>query len=903
MSGVKLPEDCSKQWEILLLLLSSEEKKIDRTGDNEIDTMNYFTNNEGVRKILLQWMSQMMSTYAKKTSDSDTALKSDEVSLLWRQRGNEKFRANNLEGSYNCYTKSVLYAAPKGPMYPLALANRSAALLRMKRFKECLEDIGLAIDNGYPLSQRHKLLLRRSDCLIELGRKEDAKHALEDATKQAATLNLSPTLTAEFDRHIKMLERKMEEAIPQDTEEEDPVQSFRYLSLVTCDSSRSELAGRHVAATEAVRRGDVLFSELPYAWVTLEGDTCEFCCQPRVNLVPCETCSRSIYCSVGCRERARQEFHQWECVGAQADIFLTIGIAHLALRVLLITASKGFPPVPSSQRTPKTALDLFNSYAAVDNLEIYKTDTPAFYRMFNLVTNFDKMNNSDYIQYALTATLLTLYLETYTSFFEYLPTRIPYPLPALQLRLFAAALMLRALGQLVCNGHATLSLDTVEDGSDNGRTVTEREVRRATAIYPSAAMMNHSCDPNIINTFHNSRLIIRCARELAPGGEVLNCYGPHRARSVTAQRRAQLRAQYSFTCNCAACASPEHRDVVVLNCYGPHRARSVTAQRRAQLRAQYSFTCNCAACASPEHRDVVVLNCYGPHRARSVTAQRRAQLRAQYSFTCNCAACASPEHRDVVVLNCYGPHRARSVTAQRRAQLRAQYSFTCNCAACASPEYRDVVLLFTAYACQSCKGPVVWTGKRATCQQCHAEFQLEKALAAIDRADELQAQADRAASLCERCSILHAALRLKQQVWHRHHTGLREPADRLARLYADAGEFSKSVELIKQNIQSLEYQFGSFSVEVAHELRKLADVMLERMINSPQNPDYRDWCLETHKIIKKAVQLMELNYGSWEPLVKRLRQQESMVAAHLADSRTPDSADCVHNTLHYNLKI
>ncbi|KAJ2954066.1 hypothetical protein O0L34_g2280 [Tuta absoluta] len=782
MSGVKLPEDCSKQWEILLLLLSSEEKKIDRTGDNEIDTMNYFSNNEGVRKILLQWMSQMMSTYAKKTSESDTALKSDEVSLLWRQRGNEKFRANNLKGSYNCYTKSVLYAVPNGPMYPLAFANRSAALLRMKRFKECLEDIRMAIDSGYPLSQRHKLLLRRADCLIELGRKEEAQRALDDATKQAATLNLSPTLTAEFDRHIKMLERKMEEAVPEKTEEDDVLpecykgENPQFPSAsAAIELRRSELVGRHVTATERVRRGDVLFSELPYAWVTLgAGDVCEACCQPRVNLVPCATCSRCIYCSVACRERAQQQFHQWECRGAQADIFLTIGIAHLALRVLLITASKGFPPVPSSQRTPKTALELFNSYAAVDTLEIYKTDTPAFYRMFNLVTNFDKMNNSDYIQYALTATLLTLYLETYTSFFEYVRARIPCQLPATQVRLFAAALMLRALGQLVCNGHATLSLDTVDDDAENGRTVTEREVRRATAIYPSAAMMNHSCDPNIINTFHNNRLIIRCARELTAGSEVLNCYGPHRARCVTAQRRAQLRAQYGFTCDCAACASPEHR---------------------------------------------------------------------------------------------------------------------------------DVVLLFTAYACQSCKGPVVWTGKRASCQQCRAEFQLERALAAIDRADELQAQADRTGSLCERCSCLHAALRLKQQVWHRHHTGLREPADRLARLYADAGEFSKSVELIKQNIQSLEYQFGSFSVEVAHELRKLADVMLERMINSPQNPDYRDWCLETHKIIKKAVQLMELNYGSWEPLVKRLRQQEGIVAAHLADSRTPDSADCVHNTLHYNLKI
>lgn len=28
------------------------------------------------------------------------------------------------------------------------------------------------------------------------------------------------------------------------------------------------------------------------------------------------------------------------------------------------------------------------------------------------------------------------------------------------------------------------------------------------------------------------------------------------------------------------------------------------------------------------------------------------------------------------------------------------------------------------------------------------------------------------------------------------------------------GEFSRSMELIKQNIQNLEYQFGSFSVEV-----------------------------------------------------------------------------------------
>lgn len=77
----------------------------------------------------------MKSTYARKISESDTALKCDEVSLLWRERGNEKFRANLVEGSYNCYTKSVLYAKHNSLMYSLALANRSAALIRMKRFQ------------------------------------------------------------------------------------------------------------------------------------------------------------------------------------------------------------------------------------------------------------------------------------------------------------------------------------------------------------------------------------------------------------------------------------------------------------------------------------------------------------------------------------------------------------------------------------------------------------------------------------------------------------------------------------------------------------------------------------------------------------------------------------------------
>ncbi|XP_047543980.1 SET and MYND domain-containing protein 4-like [Vanessa atalanta] len=777
-----MPEDCAKQWEILLLLLSSEEKKIDRTNENEIDTMNYFYNNKGVQKILLHWLQQMKMSYARKTSESDTALKCDEVSLFWRLRGNEKFRANLLEESYKCYTSSVLYAKHNSLMYALALANRSATLLRLKRFQECLSDITMALSNGYPIEQHHKLLMRRADCYIELQQRTEARASLDAAIHHADSLNFSAVNAMEFDRHLKILERKLESVVG-DTIKEPVKLPDCYMGFnpqFQAASNAIELrcndtVGRHVVAKANTKRGDVLFSEEPYAWVTLPSDekVCEMCCEADINPVPCSVCSRSVYCSESCRALAL--FHRWECEAAQCALFPTIGIAHLALRVLLISANNGFPVPPRRLPEPCTATDLFKSYAQVDKIKIYDKNTPPFYRMFNLVTNFDKMNNMDYIQYALTATMLTLYLENFTLFFDYLPSKVPCSLSHAELRLFAAAVILRSLGQLVCNGHATLSLSTVEEANGrNERTLTEREVRRATAIYPSAAMMNHSCDPNIINTFYKSRLIIRCSRELSPGSEVLNCYGPHRAREPTAQRRSQLRAQYMFTCNCTACRDNERK---------------------------------------------------------------------------------------------------------------------------------DFLLLFSAYACQSCKGPISWQSKQPRCQQCSAEFHPDRALALIDRAEELASQAELAVCLESRCDKMLASYRLRQQVWHRHHAGLRVTADKLARLYADVGEFSKSMDLIKQNIQNLEYQFGSFSVEVAHELRKLSDVMLERIVNSSQHVDHREWCLETHKIIKKAIQLMELNYGPWEPVVSRLKDQEALVSSLLAESRTPEAADCIHHNLHYNLKI
>lgn len=46
----------------------------------------------------------------------------------------------------------------------LAYANRSAVLLELKQYKECMEDIALAFKYGYPKSSREKLVNRRKKC-------------------------------------------------------------------------------------------------------------------------------------------------------------------------------------------------------------------------------------------------------------------------------------------------------------------------------------------------------------------------------------------------------------------------------------------------------------------------------------------------------------------------------------------------------------------------------------------------------------------------------------------------------------------------------------------------------------------------------------------------------------------
>ena len=67
---------------------------------------------------------------------------------------------------------------------------------------------------------------------------------------------------------------------------------------------------------------------------------------------------------------------------------------------------------------------------------------------------------------------------------------------------YVGGLLLRHIVQLVSNAHAVTELLEDEAGS-------VEQARLATAIYPAASLMNHSCVPRIVNSFRGKQLTVR----------------------------------------------------------------------------------------------------------------------------------------------------------------------------------------------------------------------------------------------------------------------------------------------------------------------------------------------------------------------------------------------------------
>lgn len=215
----------------------------------------------------------------------------------------------------------------------------------------------------------------------------------------------------------------------------------------------------------------------------------------------------------------------------------------------------------------------------------------AYGEVLSLVTNFVKMNREDCLRYALTAKMLSIYLTEHTAFYEQW-NAVEYGSILRgkhEWQTLITGILMRHMGQLVCNGHAISDMELLQPSDYGDAYIRDKESllnghlyqclassRMFTAIFPKISLLNHSCDPNIRNSFDGQFLTIYATRSIGQGEEVFNCYGPHYKLMDREERQWALVQQYCFVCDCEKC---------------------ITGDRTVEQ--YYQYLCPNAACGAP----------------------------------------------------------------------------------------------------------------------------------------------------------------------------------------------------------------------------------------------------------------------------------------------------------------
>lgn len=213
-----------------------------------------------------------------------------------------------------------------------------------------------------------KIQLRGAECLLSLGRLQEAAAALHSVQER-----LSADHRPEAARHRALLGRLDQlqgragesgtslcpPAVPgQAPQDPEPWEESGLISgaSVAVRLGFSSCKGRHLVAAEDLPPGKLLVREAAFASVLCPGQSlllggtaqalqdsqpanhdlhCHHCLRPLLASVPCRGCSYSRYCSPACAQLAWSSYHWAEC--GLGGLLLALGVfCHVAFRTVLV---------------------------------------------------------------------------------------------------------------------------------------------------------------------------------------------------------------------------------------------------------------------------------------------------------------------------------------------------------------------------------------------------------------------------------------------------------------------------------------------------------------------------------------------------------------------------------------
>ncbi|KAL5720719.1 hypothetical protein ACHQM5_013360 [Ranunculus cassubicifolius] len=532
---------------------------------------------------------QLFHQILKQLTDPHNSLctKNTETALNLKIDGNDCFTNRDYQKALNLYTQALRFAPieygneAERDLVSKIYVNRASTLHNMGFWVECVRDC----DRAIILSPSYaKAWYRRGKANASLESFEDAINDLNTAM----SLENSPLGKSRIKNEIDIILNRSQNASNTSTKcGEKSVRSLVQPRLIDLKCVSTPAKGRGMTSESDIPQASLIHTEEPFVAILLKHnrDThCHFCFDelPK-DAVPCSSCSIPLYCSENCQVQAGGEKrgninsrsldvnlsndinkivsslslasnheladgdsngviheHEHECGGAHWPAVLPSEII-LAGRILVKLKEK----MKQSRGAMKP----------IDALE--------------LAHNYAQMSVESKVELHIYSIVLTYCLH-HTSTVE------------LPLDGDSASQLVILVSQIRVNSMAVVHMKSQDSywaqkrhgkisSHEDSLTSDIEQVKVGQAIYLTASLFNHSCQPNIHAYFLSRTLYIQSTENIIAGFPLELSYGPQVGQWGLLERQQMLDDRYAFKCQCTGCSEINFSDLVVnaFSCSNP----------------------------------------------------------------------------------------------------------------------------------------------------------------------------------------------------------------------------------------------------------------------------------------------------------------------------------------------
>lgn len=270
-------------------------------------------------------------------------------------------------------------------------------------------------------------------------------------------------------------------------------------SLVSCIKlCVSKQFGRHLVTTQKLKSGDVIAIEKPF-YKSLDKNAahgrCANCFESNLlDLIPCRSCTSTMFCSKDCEESSWNSFHKYECSTIDD-----------------MTQDDGF--LMMIQRSLFHALDVCGG---LENLQTLFSDTKLPVTVFDLDMNVENKNLQKQLLIAcqsLEASSITRFDRMFAHSFVTNHEHVKGLWTTESQRDFLITFLVRLIGVMNRNGFTMHWTSPESEQEESG-----------CAIFPSLSLVNHSCAPNLFRTLVDGSLVFVVRRPIEVGEQLFICY-------------------------------------------------------------------------------------------------------------------------------------------------------------------------------------------------------------------------------------------------------------------------------------------------------------------------------------------------------------------------------------------